>query len=277
MNEIVPSISIQNLVNQREGVAALLRQGIAALREASQLAVVGGMGFPDINIEYRGDRASNIAMCGGADKPERPEEIITKILAMVDAGAWRNLMDASGLRTFMDSTARNEWDVKVRECRVPSLTWENIEATFLAMHANRGAMFESGVVGVFRKLSWDYKTNQPFKFGKRIILQRLFTCYGSGSKVTLSLNSRNVNDLDDLDRVFHILDGKPEPDHRIGWDHKISTSERRKDRQCSGEYFDMKWFLKGTGHVVFKRPDLVNGLNLILARHFPDALAYEPH
>jgi hypothetical protein len=37
-------------------------------------------------------------------------------------------------------------------------------------------------------------------------------------------------------------------------------------------YFSLRWFGNGNGHVTFTRPDLVERLNGILARHQPNAL-----
>ncbi|KAB0107145.1 DUF4942 domain-containing protein, partial [Escherichia coli] len=39
-----------------------------------------------------------------------------------------------------------------------------------------------------------------------------------------------------------------------------------------GEYFTVRGYQKGTVHIVFKRPDLVEKLNDIIARHYPGAL-----
>ena len=36
-----------------------------------------------------------------------------------------------------------------------------------------------------------------------------------------------------------------------------------------GEYFTVRGYQKGTVHIVFKRPDLVEKLNDIIARHYP--------
>ena len=36
--------------------------------------------------------------------------------------------------------------------------------------------------------------------------------------------------------------------------------------------FVIKYFQKGTAHITFKRPELVDGLNDIIARHYPGAL-----
>ncbi|EFH2976473.1 DUF4942 domain-containing protein, partial [Escherichia coli] len=50
---------------------------------------------------------------------------------------------------------------------------------------------------------------------------------------------------------------------------------RREDnigQLYEGEYFTIRAFLKGTVHIMFRRPDLVDRLNDIIARHFPEAL-----
>ncbi len=39
-----------------------------------------------------------------------------------------------------------------------------------------------------------------------------------------------------------------------------------------GEYFTVRGYQKGTIHIVFKRSDLVEKLNDIIARHYPGAL-----
>ncbi len=39
------------------------------------------------------------------------------------------------------------------------------------------------------------------------------------------------------------------------------------------DYLIIKWFKVGTGHIVFKKAEIVNELNQILAKRFPNALA----
>lgn len=36
-------------------------------------------------------------------------------------------------------------------------------------------VFERGIINVFKGLSWDYKTNSPCSFGKKIIINNLVT------------------------------------------------------------------------------------------------------
>ncbi|EEC8946636.1 DUF4942 domain-containing protein, partial [Escherichia coli] len=39
------------------------------------------------------------------------------------------------------------------------------------------------------------------------------------------------------------------------------------------EMFSIKYFKKGSVHITFRKPELVDRLNDIIARHYPEALA----
>jgi hypothetical protein len=54
-----------------------------------------------------------------------------------------------------------------------------VRATFVQLHAKRGEFFERGVLAVFRGLSWDYKTNRPQAFGRRIVVKHVLDAWGS--------------------------------------------------------------------------------------------------
>lgn len=78
-------------------------------------------------------------------------------------------------------------------------------------------------------------------------------------------------------RVLHVLDGKPEPDHRGGMYHVLTRSVPERPaaefpRAAENDYLAVRLFRNGNGHASFKRPDLVERMNLILAKHYPGAL-----
>jgi len=100
-------------------------------------------------------------------------------------------------------------------------------------------------------------------FGKRIIVRG----------VTGGWGARGSDSLDDLDRAFHVLDGKPEPDHRSSIKARLPTSYEAKAYTLETQYLRIKGFKNRNGHVEFLRPDLVEKMNLILARHSPHDLA----
>jgi hypothetical protein len=262
--EIVKSISIENLVNQRQAILAKADQAIGLLKECQALGSSAGTGFPRMEIQssYRPQRRTFMVT---GDFMHAHEEIFQEIVRTVDAGAWNHLMHESGLKTFMDAAAREKWDKQVIEGVIPELTAANIWATFGQNYDARGEMFERGVLACFRSLSWNYKTNLPFKFGKRIILA-YFCSYGSP-------NHDALNKLDDLVRVLHVLDGKREPDHRQGMHCLVWDARHAGNTELETDYLHLRWFKKGSAHITFKRQDLVEKMNQILAKHYPNALA----
>ncbi|HAU5635227.1 TPA: DUF4942 domain-containing protein [Citrobacter amalonaticus] len=72
-----------------------------------------------------------------------------------------------------------------------------------------------------------------------------------------------------------LLDGKPVPDNRADVTRRLSDHihENRHCNHYEDEMFTIKYFQKGTAHITFKRPELVNKLNDIIARHYPGTLA----
>lgn len=202
-----------------------------------------------------------------------PEQIQKR----VDACAWQHLMNESGMRTLMDATARKEWDDRIEKCETPPLTDENIRATFGDMYAARGDIFERGVISCFKSLSWDYKTNKPFKFGKRFVRQYLRNSITGGGSGLGYPNIHACEQLDDLIRVLTVLDGKPEPDHRTGVYSLLHRAEQRNERDVDTEYLSIRSFRNGNGHITFKRRDLVEKMNRIIAKHYPGALPHDRH
>jgi len=251
-------------VNQRAAVIARVAQALDLLAEAERLAAAAHVGFPRLVIDNHYTlRGLHKAAISG-DYAAARAEVEAVIQRTVDAAGWQYLMAESGLRTFMDARAREKWGEQISSGDIPALTVENVRATFGMLYDARADMFERGVIECARGLSWDYKTNQPYKFGKRIIITYLHTGY--------SPNHRAADVLDDLARVFHVLDGKPEPDHRHGTYSRMWDAQRAGAVALEFEYFSLRWYKKGTGHVTFTRLDLVDWLNQIIAKHYPGAL-----
>lgn len=262
-HDIVKSVSITNLLQQRDRAIALFGEALTLLQECYTLAHAAHLGFPSLSIatRYRGDGQNLVG------EYAREVDNLKMFQSMVDAGGWKYLMNESGLRSLMSATKREEFDKQLNGDTITPLTRATIEATFGALHDARADMFEQGVIECFKRLSWHYKTNLPQMFGKRIIV----TYVTSGGFT----NHRTTDQLDDLMRVFHVLDGKPEADHRNGCYSLVSDALRADaawPKADENGYLSIRIFKNGNGHVTFKRPDLIDGLNRIIARHYPNAL-----
>jgi hypothetical protein len=277
--DLVPSVSIDNLVNQRAAVVERIHQAIAIVQEASEIARAAHLGMPRLilsnsygrNMHHERDVATSFVHTdrdGSTwEKEAAAREDVEKLVRLgVDSAAWQYLMHESGMRTLMDATAREKWDKAIHDGEIPELNGANIRSTFKMLHDSRGEIFERGVIACFKNLSWQYKTNLPQKFGKRIVIAYLTGSYGYDK----------CNQLDDLVRVMSILDGKPEPDHRRGINSALSaaglTGWPGKPGMVETEYLSIRTFKNRNGHVTFRRLDLVEKMNQIIAKHYPGAL-----
>jgi Domain of unknown function (DUF4942) len=273
---LIPSVSIANLVSQRAAVMERITQAVGLLREAAEIAQAGHLGMPLISMSTTsssyGKNLADARLGARLDgstwehaESERAE--ISKMIRVgIDSAAWQYLMHESGLRSLMDASAREKWDKAIRDGDVPELTDANIRSTFSMLHDSRGDMFERGVIACFKALSWAYKTNLPQKFGKRIVITYL----------TGSYSHSKCDQLDDLVRVLAVLDGKPEPDYRGGTYAALSKAGLNgwpcKAGVVETDYLSIRTFKNHNGHVTFKRPELVEKMNLIIAKHYPGAL-----
>ena len=247
--QLIKSVSIENLLSQRDAIIKRFSHILTLLTEAQQIAEVAHLQVPGFSIPSSGHWQSF------------NEKALEEVRKKVDASAWQYLMNESGNMAFMDAKAREEWQEKMRAYDVPPLTYDNIKATFQELHANRRDLFNRGVLNIFKGLSWDYKTNSPWKFGKRLIVTYVTSWNGNADK------------LDDLMRAFCVLDGKPEPEYRNSVSKEVREL-RYKTFQGTIEtpYFTLKTHKNGNGHLTFTRPDLVEKLNKILHVFYPYAI-----
>jgi len=103
--------------------------------------------------------------------------------------------------------------------------------------------------------SAEYKTNIPWKVGPKVIIERVFGVYGWIDREDL---------LSDLDKVFHMLDGKGFPEYPNDLVTKAKEAVRAKNSEFETDYFDCRAYFKtGTLHIKFKRSDLVARFNMI--------------
>lgn len=262
--EMIPSVAIDLLISQRE-------MGLKQFSEAIELLYSARKHLKSATGKahlYRYDLIIGESV-NWEGRPERGEKAIRNA---VDGHIWDRLMADTGMYTLMSSKQREEWDRQCSSDNMPEITLENVIATFQTLHSNKDETFEMGVIDVFRALSWDYKTNNPCKFGKRIIISRLFDRYATRFS---SFSPSSIAKLDDLAKVFYILEERPVPDHREADGAKFAEFFNKHGFDGSiyeGEFFSMRYYMKGSAHITFKRPDLVEHLNDIVARRYPDAL-----
>lgn len=263
--DVICSTSIERIVTGRNAALAQIEVLMQQLDDVSMLTrSIGGKTALDwaMKQDFR-------CGCWLMEKPEAAMKAITRNL---DRCIWRDLMKKSGMLSLMDAQAREQWYNSLEKDDIPAVSEANILSTFEQLHQSKGEVFERGVINVFKGLSWDFKSNNPCKFGKKIIATGLV----KHDRWGFGLNWGWQRDrLADLERMLVLLDGKPVPDNRADVTRRLSDHihENRHSSRYEDEMFVIKYFQKGTAHIVFKRPELVDKLNDIIARHYPGALS----
>lgn len=195
------------------------------------------------------------------------KDAMAETVRRIDAGCWEYMLDALGMKNFMDATAINEFREQNKKAP-PEVTMDNLAATMDHLSANRVEIFDRGVINLFSKLDHTFKTNPSFRLDKKIIMNSVLGDYGWS-------HWRSGNDqVRDLDRIFHLLDGKPAKDHLTDAAAEVAKV-RQKPAVVETEYFDFKLFKNGNLHIGLKRPDLVNSVNRIIAQHFGATLGHD--
>ena len=263
--DIICSTSIERIITGRNAALAQIEALIQQLDDISILTrSIGGKTALDwaMKQDFR-------CGCWLIEKRETAMKAITRNL---DRGIWRDLMKKSGMLSIMDAQARDQWYNSLEKEDIPVVSEANILSTFEQLHLNKIDVFERGVINVFKGLSWDYKTNSPCSFGKKIIVNNLV----AHSRWGFSLNwGWRRDQLADLERMLFLLDGKPIPDNR--GDVTTRLMEHIRDNPSKDiyedDFFSIRYFQKGTVHITFKRIDLKEKMNDIVAKHYPGMLA----
>ncbi|ENO2909769.1 DUF4942 domain-containing protein [Salmonella enterica] len=262
--DVICSTSIERIVTGRNAALEQIEVLMQQLGDVSTLTrSIGGKTALDwaMKQDFR-------CGCWLMEKRETATKAITR---NIDREIWRDLMKKSGMLSLMDAQAREQWYSSLEKDDIPAISEANILSTFEQLHQSKDEVFERGVINVFKSLSWDFKTNNPCKFGSKIIVNGLVKCDRWG----YSLNwSWQRDRLADLERMLMLLDGKPVPDNRTDVTQRLDDHihENRGSNSYEDGMFKIKYFKKGTSHITFKRPELVERMNDIVAKYFPKAL-----
>lgn len=264
--DIICSNNIDRIICGRQTALMQIEQALTQLHAVSELTQsIGGGGLQDWGTKS-GHRFDSLLV-------QPIEETMRYITRQLDRSLWQDLMNRSGMLTLMDSQARKQWYDSLESQKIPAISEDTIYGTFKQLHNSKIDVFECGVINVFKGLSWDYKTNSPCRFGKKIILNGLVSYNRWG--FTMS-HGYQRDRLADLERMLYLLDGKTIPDHRGDITTRLyqHIQERgKRSEPYKDKHVEIRYYMKGTGHLFFKRMDLVEKLNDIIAKNYPGMLA----
>ncbi|VEE73825.1 DUF4942 domain-containing protein [Yersinia pseudotuberculosis] len=263
--DVICSTSIERIITVRNTALVQIDALIHQLEDISAITNSIGGGIAKDWAMRQDFRCGSWLM----EKTETGMKAITRNL---DRSIWRDLMLKSGMLSLMDAQARDQWYRNLEGDNIPAISEANILSTFEQLHQQKDDVFERGVINLFKGLSWHFKTNSPCQFGKKIIMSNLVSCNQWG--FTLNHGSRR-DQLADLERMLHLLDGKAIPDNRGDVTSRLYEHIRANPhiaKVYEDDYFSIKYFMKGSAHLKFRKLSLIDKMNAIVAKHYPDVL-----
>lgn len=248
---LVPSCSAEAIQAERDAV-------VEWARKVAELVGAAPPSAPPIYLDAH--------RRGGRDRFD-----LADVTREADARAWDRLLRESGLWSFMDQVAREQWRAQidgsdrhgVKLPELPTFTVQAAEDMARKVHADRGRMVARGVEEVHRRLSGSYRSNDPAKFGRRMVLRGLGSCWGSGK--WLHISHEACDKLDDLARFLRLARGQAEDDHRRGCYSQLSDAADSAPAVIEIEFWTVKLFKNGNGHLWFRWDEDVDRLNRMLA------------
>lgn len=266
MNAIVPRATIDSIVGGRTLALAAFEAAFDTLMSARTLSQFAPA--PGLSFDWSGRERFA--------RPDERDKFLTRVRQDIDRGIWNHLLLATNLERLMDATARDQFRDQL-EKDPPEATVDNCFATMSALIGDADLIFKRGIATAFSKLDRRFRTHDGFKIGAKVILGRAFQDFGGWNHYR-----RHNETLRDIERTFLTLDGRPHPDYSGGFLGVVETARRDsyvpgsltlRAFECEDDYFRLRVFKNGNAHLWFKRADLVEQVNRLLADYYGGALA----
>ena len=196
----------------------------------------------------------------GMPRAVSPHDNFEVAIKDLDRMYWRQSFEHTGLMQLLDAQSRKKFDDSLQH-NPPEFTLANVQSSFLELAQKADTMFADGVVNVFKRLKHEYARHDSFKVTERVIMSWMVEpSYKRGMQLRYGMSTDKINDID---RVFKVLDGKK---HNA---RELSCAMNAGFENCGffeDEYFTAKPYKNGNLHITFKRADLLDKVNQLIAK-----------
>ena len=188
---------------------------------------------------------------------------INEIVKDLDKVLWRNTLHCSGLTCLM---SKGEYDKAIDslEKEPPEFTTDNVKASYADFAGRLDEIENTAIIDLFKCLSWSYKSNEPVKIGKRIVL--------TGMIWSNRTEYRREHYLDDLEKaIYRARDlSPPANDNRLCV--KLNLSLKNREDLYQDNLFKIRAFGNGNVHIYILHQSDRDALNKRIAKAYPGAL-----
>lgn len=270
MTALLPRPTIEDIVAGRNRALTCFAEARGALARAYEILAEAYAATPGQanGTSYDRDSREQAAALLPVVKVPAHGDFLAAARFVIDRRVWGHLVEMTDLERLMDKTAKDQLRQQLMT-DPPEVTVNNVWATLEQFAADSGTIFRRGIATAFSALDRRFRSHDGWKIGARVILDRALNEFGSWSSYT---NKRDA--LQDIERVFFVLDGKSPPDLYAGIVGAIEESRRGqrfgqpRQSEAESDYFTARCFKNGNLHLWFKRDDLVDRVNRLLGEYY---------
>jgi hypothetical protein len=276
-HELVKRESIEELIGHRNRALELYKAAAELMVEAGKASLKAHPSSDYIALDRQD--AECLISSYHVDQGNAVDVFMKEVQPKLDRKIWRHLVESTGLGGLMDNKARDDFEKQIEE-NVQPATVDNVVATFMMHSAQAPEIFERGLCNAFSNLRPGFKSNDAFRIGKKAIfdnsLQISFWGKGGAYHHYWSQYGRGQHEIMDVERTLLILDGKRPLDNRYeGIIGAMDAAAKEGQFSAETEYFTAVWYKKGSVHLTFKRHDLIEKANRIIAKHYGETIPDE--
>lgn len=252
MSAIVRRSNVRALVLAYQSACERIRANFAEMADIEK-------SLDEAFITKRAFRIDPTWHSNGVDWDERG---MARAIDRIRRRVWWNIVKRLELRRILSAERWKELERALDHDEVPEITEESVVGFAQNYMASIEGMWREAVEEVFRFLrpgSGEYKTNDRYEIGKRVVLSSPVEAWFTGG---FKVRYYWRQDIASLERVFKGLDGKGQTLKAYESDLECAI-ESSADGKGETDYFEFRCFKNGNLHITFKRPDLVQRLNAL--------------
>ena len=261
-----PTSELDRLLDDRAQALDLLTRAVDMIAEANALTP-----DPDGRDGVRQLKTGLVAELRnpswyGIEKTDARERLVRDCMQHFDRKGWMLLLKRSQMTDLMSHQDKDAYYQQLTDTP-PELNRESVVGTFTALFGNRHETWRRGVVELFAGLSGHYKSHDPFKVGRRLVIPNALGWSG------WNFYTHADDKVDDLQRVIHVLQGEEPPATDDLWSRIITRERQRGAKLWLAGPVTVKWFKNQSVHIWINEPELIDRINEIIAEYYGATLA----
>lgn len=259
----IPKNYIENLVVAFKAADIALRESLFSKYRFSHYASMLGQTFESVHSDTE-DKVKKM-------NPKELQLDYADGYQDLKNRAWTSILYSTDVRSKMSKKSLSKFESEFENIKALEFTVANVYGFILGLLEKQGDIQEEMMLEFFDSVTryqsenrvhyCGYKSNDKHRIGMKIRTTRFIL---PNNRYFGSVSWDAKRQLEDFDKVFAMLDGKPECEFGLYDAFSDKETEQRLERgeRVTTDYFDIRFYKVGTIHFYPRRKDIIDRLNV---------------